>query len=265
MKRILILIAAIFFILNSSYAQSHMTIRKTDGTTISVPIAEVDSIYYEDIFTCGDILTDIDGNEYETVLIGNQCWTKTNMRAFHYSDGTEIPIIADETDWSNLGSNDRARCFYNNYVTGGNTYGVLYNFAAATNDEIYDSTSVVQGICPTGWHVPSTFEYNTLIDSLGGEAVAGGKMKEIGTTHWVDPNTGADNSSEFTALPGGFRLFNGTFHYLGEIATFWSSTEDPTNSAYAYYMTLHNDDSNANINNFHYFKKNGMSVRCIMN
>ena len=262
MNKLLIIIIASLLSLNL-IAQSHMTIRKTDGTTISVLVADVDSIYYEDIFTCGDILTDIDGNEYETVQIGNQCWTAKNLKTIHYTDGTLIPIVTDNNEWQNLGSTEKGYCFYNNYVTGGNTYGVLYNYQTATNGEVFDeiSQTPIQGICPDGWHLPNKDEYNLLIDELGGPDVAGGKMKEIGTAHWIDPNTGADNSSGFTALPGGFRLYLGSFHYLGEVATFWSSTEG--SAEIAYYMTLHNDDANAGIDDFSYYKSQGMSVRCL--
>ncbi len=261
MNKIILIIIALFIGANL-FAQSHMTIRKTDGTTISVAITEVDSIYYEDIFTCGDILTDIDGNEYGTVQIGNQCWTSESSISTHYHDGTAIPQASSSADWESLGHTGKGYCFYENNESTG---VVLYTYSAATNGVIFDTISeaTVQGVCPSGWHLPSRAEYNELIDFLGGPSVAGGKLKEIGTTNWIAPNEGADNSSGFTAFPSGFRMNTGSFYYLGEWAGFWSSSEDLQYVERAYYMVVNNEDADASIDEFHYLKNNGMAVRCL--
>lgn len=149
--------------------------------------------------------TDLDGDNYAVVTIGEQTWMAENLRY--------LPsVVGPDT-----GSEDVAGSYY--YVYGYNgtdiseakatenydTYGVLYNWSAAMNGEesSEDNPSGVQGICPAGWHLPSKAEWTELTDYLGGGSVAGGKLKEIGTTHWSSPNTGATNETGFTALPGG--------------------------------------------------------------
>ena len=122
--------------------------------------------------------------------------------------------------------------------------------------------SGVQGIYPDCWHLPSDLEWTELINYLGGESVAGGKMKETGTTHWSFPNTGATNSSGFTALPGGDRISNGDFAYLfnlGGFATFWSSTENDSSIAWNRDMSY----SGSVVHHHYNYKDHGMSVRCV--
>ena len=133
--------------------------------------------------------------------------------------------------------------------TNEDKYGKLYNWYAV-NDP--------RGIAPKGWHVPSDAEWQTLIDYLGGESIAGGQMKESGTTHWKSPNTGAVNKSGFAALPGGYRYHDG-FYYMGHHAYFLSSTEHATHSAWT--RALNYDNSEV----YRYFanKWDGYSVRCV--
>jgi uncharacterized protein (TIGR02145 family) len=149
-------------------------------------------------------MTDQDGNEYKTIVIGTQTWMAENLRTTKYRDGTAIPNITDKTAWEALTTG--AYCNYNNTTSADTiaTYGRLYNWYAATDS---------RNIAPAGWHVPTDAEWETLIYYLGGFRVAGGKMKETGTTHWISPNTGATNESGFTALPSGLRLgyIYGTF------------------------------------------------------
>ncbi len=121
--------------------------------------------------------------------------------------------------------------------------------------------SGVQGVCPTGWHLPSDAEWTQLIDSLGGESVAGGKLKETGTTHWNSPNTGATNEIGFTALPGGGRYFGGSFDGIGNYGNWWSATENSTDNAWYRYM-FYNGSNTFRLN---YFKELGFSVRCVRN
>lgn len=159
-------------------------------------------------------VTDIDGNIYQTVSIGSQVWMAENLKVTHYRNGDAIPNVVNGTSWLNLITG--AYCNYNNDANNAVVYGYFYNWYA-----VYDS----RNIAPAGWHVPSDAEWQTLIKYLGGDAVAGGKMKESGTTHWQSPNSGATNESGFSALPGNHRDYNGSFFTLGSSAYFWSSSE----------------------------------------
>ncbi len=125
----------------------------------------------------------------------------------------------------------------------------------------YVTQEGVQGICPNGWHLPTDIEWTILSDLLGGEDVAGGKMKETGTTHWYTPNTGATNSSGFNALPGGSRTNGGSFYNLGYHGYWWSSTEYSESNAWSRYLDYDNDQVGRSFNN----KAYGRSVRCLKN
>jgi len=114
-------------------------------------------------------------------------------------------------------------------------------------------------LCPTGWHVPTDVEWTTLTTYLGGESVAGGKLKEAGLAHWNSPNTGATNETGFTALPGGYRYYGGTFYGIGYYGYLWSATEVST--SYAWYRSMIYDLSYVSRN--YYNKKDGFSVRCL--
>jgi uncharacterized protein (TIGR02145 family) len=141
------------------------------------------------------------------------------------------------------------------------TYGVLYNWSAAMNGAASSTTnpSGIQGVCPTGWHLPSDAEWTELTDYLGGTTIAGGKLKETGTTHWASPNTGATNETGFTALPGGYRVNNGTFYDFGYNGNWWSATEYNATNAWYRYMIYFDSNVNRNGNN----KELGFSVRCV--
>jgi uncharacterized protein (TIGR02145 family) len=179
-----------------------------------------------------------------------------NLRVTKYRDGTAIPLDASGDPagnasgqtWSGLSTG--ARTVYAHDNANLTTYGYLYNWFAV-ND--------AKGLCPLGWHVPTDAEWTTLTDFLGGLSVAGGKMKSTGTTLWNAPNTGADNSSGFSALPGGFRRQTGAFEGVGSYAFIWSATEG--GSSIAWYRYLDSSNSNAFRNSF--FKKLGASVRCL--
>jgi uncharacterized protein (TIGR02145 family) len=201
----------------------------------------------DDLLTTG-IVTDIEGNVYPTVQIGTQTWMTANLRTTKYNDGTAIPNAPGDQVWSNYTTG--AYCWYNNDIGNKATYGALYNWFAVTDPH---------KICPTGWHIPSDAEWATLISYLGGDAAAGGKMKETGTTHWNSPNTGADNSSGFTALPSGARNMGGTFAFLGQSGFWWSST-----SKYDYEAWTRLIENNyAKINHYADFQSSGFSVRCV--
>ena len=194
------------------------------------------------------IVRDIDGNEYETVKIGRKTWMAENLKTTRYNDGTAIPLVSDEKKWAALSS--PGYCWYNNdSVSYKPTYGALYNgYTVATGK-----------LCPVNWHVPSDAEWTAMIDYLGGEIVAGYKLKETGTAYWISPNTGATNEVGYTALPGGFRHLDGLFHDFGFSGYWWTSTEYSSTRAFFRYM----DYEYSNVFRFDNLKKNGFSVRCI--
>lgn len=153
-------------------------------------------------------VTDIDGNEYPTVVIGTQEWMAENLRTSRLNDGTSIPHITDNQAW--YGADAMAMCWYNNDSAGHHwPYGRLYNAYVAE----------LLTICPAGWSLPTTQDWDLMINYLGGSEVAGGKLKDTGFVYWEPPNTGATNSSGFTGLPAGFRShLDGTFNYKGQRA-----------------------------------------------
>ncbi len=183
--------------------------------------------------------------------IGNQIWMTKNLNVSRYRNGDIIPEVQDTIQWANLTTG--AWCYYRNNPENGNTYGKLYNWYAV-NDS--------RGLAPNGWHVASYDEWSQLRAFLGGEQVAGGKLKEIGTTHWLSPNTGASNSTGFTCLPSGYRTFDGSlFRFLKTQAFFWSSSGYDNGTA-----TLSNIFySSAAIGITGIDKKYGFAVRCIKN
>ena len=194
-------------------------------------------------------VTDIDGNTYKTVTIDTQIWMVEDLKTTKYNDGTAIPLVeADNNEWSNL--TEPGYCWYNNdHETYGNTYGILYNWYAVNTGKL----------CPAGWHVPTDAEWTILTDYLGGENVAGGKLKEAGTTHWNSPNAGATNETGFSALPGGYRSDVGTFYYVGFDGYWWSATDLGMNYAWYRDMMFYNSDIRALTG----IKRNGFSVRCL--
>jgi len=226
-------------------------------------------------FQCGDTLVDTrDSNSYSTVLIGNQCWMRENL--------AYLPSVSP----SGAGSYSLPYYYVYDYqgtsVTAAKatswyqTYGVLYNWPAAMDGALSSNSvpSSVQGICPTGWHLPGDEEWKILEgevdsqygypdpswDGIGWRGTdAGGNLKETGTTNWNSANAGATNSSDFTALPGGGRFYNGSFSNSGSYAYFWSSTE--YSSAFALYRMLYN--SNADVYRSYYDRIDGFSVRCL--
>ena len=201
-----------------------------------------------------------DGNVYQTINIGNQVWMAENLK---YLPSVVGPATGSETSpYYYVYGYDGTAADNAKATENYDTYGVLYNWPAAMNGASSSTSnpSIVQGVCPTGWHLPSDAEWTELTDYLGGTSTAGGKLKEKGMTHWMTPNTGATNETGFTALPGGFLSFNGTFNLIAEIAYWWSTTQyDSPESAYS--RSLGHDS-----NSFYRHgsnKKNGHFVRCL--
>lgn len=194
-------------------------------------------------------VTDTEGNIYKTISIGTQTWMAENLKTIKYNDGTAIPLVTDGAAWAALST--PGYCWYNNdAATYKATYGALYNWYTVNTGKL----------CPTGWHVPSDSEWTILTTYLGGESVAGGKLKETGTSHWHNPNTSATNETGFTALPGGFRNLDGSFFYnVGDYGRWWSSSESST--TYAWDRGMQYD--NSNVWGFNNIKQYGFSVRCL--
>jgi len=186
-----------------------------------------------------------DGRTYNTIIIKGKEWMAENLAYLpsvspssagsytepyyyvYYYEGTDVAVAKQNANYT--------------------TYGVLYNWPAA------------KAACPPGWHLPSDEEWTALTTWLGGEEVAGGKMKETGIAHWLSPNTGATNESGFSALPGGYRGSNGYFSSITHYGSWWPSTEYSTNDAW--YSELSYYDSKLSRSNLS--KEVGFSVRCV--
>ncbi|SVC66337.1 uncharacterized protein METZ01_LOCUS319191, partial [marine metagenome] len=196
-------------------------------------------------------VTDIDGNVYEIVPIGEQMWMKENLRVTHYNDGSEIPTGYETLngEWSNLTTG--AYAVYDDDPSNGEIYGNLYNWYAVDDE---------RGVCPEGWNVPTDDDYTALSDYLGGTNVAGGKMKEEGFDHWNSPNTGATNESGFTGLPGGYRVdYDGSYNRRNYNGYFWTSTEDGNSNPWSWNLGY----NHSRLNHLSGVKRYGFSVRCI--
>ena len=191
-----------------------------------------------------------DGIIYRTVNIGDQIWMAENLRATKFIDGTDIPLVTSGKTWSDL-STPAYCCYDNDKSRYGSAYGALYNWHAVNTGKL----------CPTGWHIPSDEEWETLTDHLGGENIAGSKLKEAATTHWASTIKGvrATNESGFSALPGGTRNDNGTFNFVGRYGDWWSATEGDTYRAWLRSMIYHTRI----IYVYLVSKSIGISVRCV--
>ena len=207
------------------------------------------------IVSCSKDDTPADTN---AVIIGTQVWATKNLDVATYSDGTTIPQVTDRSAWSSLTTG--AWCYYENSTANGTTYGKLYNWYAVAGIHDNDPNTPNKVLAPTGWHVPTNAEWTILTDYLGGQSVAGGKMKATGTKLWAAPNTDATNSSGFNCLPGGQRYYDGIFAIIGVYGNWWSSSD--YNSTYAWYCILSYSGGGAG-RGFNHNKINGFSVRCL--
>lgn len=198
-------------------------------------------------FACGDVVA-YESKNYNTVQIGTQCWFKQNLNVGIRINGIQFPVndgISEKYCYDDLESN----C---------DVYGGLYPWNEMMQ---YSVTAGSRGLCPQEWHIPTDTEQTLLVNYLGGDAIAGGKMKETGTEHWLSPNSGATNASGFTALPGGCRNCTLIFNFLTYFTSFWTSTEPGAGATHAYYRTLEYNSVTAS--RYLNEKTGGLSVRCI--
>jgi uncharacterized protein (TIGR02145 family) len=207
--------------------------------------------------------TDGDGNNYPVVQIGAakgtidnldpsegksvQNWMGENLKTTKLQDGIIIPQVTENAVWGNLST--PAYCWYDNDIGNKNVYGALYNWFAVNTSKL----------CPVGWHVPTNLDWDALTTYLGGFSIAGGKLKEKGLTHWINPNYFATNETGFTALPGGARVTNNIFDAIGRSGDWWSSTESSSTYAWNYFMGHFDRDVRSSIN----MKRSGISIRCL--
>jgi len=206
--------------------------------------------------TCPSDVTDREGNRYDVITLGSQCWMKQNLRVTTLNDGTAIPVDAGGGTAGNisysgwLNTTTSAMTVYEHNASNLTTFGYLYN-QYAVNDP--------KGLCPSGWRVPTDAEWTTLTTCLGGELVAGEKMKVTGTSLWT-VNYDANNCTDFSGLPGGFRRNDGLFYFKGENAYFWSSTSAKNRALSGFTKEIRaSNDINS------YQPNVGLSVRCIKN
>jgi uncharacterized protein (TIGR02145 family) len=223
------------------------------------------------VISKGEPIKDFDGNIYQTIVIGDQVWMAENLRTTHYRNGEVIPTtkpttldISPEEKINPLVAKDlstpqsvvpdipliqlpKYQWPYNGDETNVTVYGRLYTWYAATDE---------RNICPVGWHLPTDKEWKELIEYLGGNAVAGGKLKEEGLAHWVEPNNGASNQSGFNALPAGGRNPDGSFSNQGKYGAWWTSSP-------GIYRHIEHDDPYTYRNYYYNSKIMGFSVRCI--
>lgn len=236
MKKITLLSLITFLFINNLVSQ-----------IISVKKPDIDKLT---VFSCGaSKVSDVNNNSYNTIIIGKQCWMQSNLKVSNYRNGAGILTGLSDGAWAN--TTKGAYAFYANSNANDAIYGKLYNWYAVKDGQL----------CPTGWHVPSEAEWTTLITYLGGENVAGGKMKSIGTTYWNSPNTGATNVSGFSVLPGGNRYSDGSFDFISYRAFFWTATQIDYNSKFAWGRYL--GFNFGNVDRYNNSKSFGASVRCL--
>jgi uncharacterized protein (TIGR02145 family) len=203
--------------------------------------------------------TDVDGNIYATVVIGNQEWMASNLKATRYRDGTPIALMEDAGTWASTRTGSYS--WYDNDIANKDVYGALYNWYVIQYLQVFGN---IDDICPTNFYLPSRGVFEGLADALGGSMVASGALKEAGTSHWDSPNTGATNQSGFTALPAGNRDSSGSFVAKGQSGSWWTSddTDVPDISlASSFYLDDKNTIYSSTVGSDPY--EDGLAIRCM--
>ena len=237
--------------------------------TSSITGLTINTTYYVRAYATNSIGTgygtQISFSTYTYVTICKQQWMEKNLDVTTYRDGTVIPQVTDATAWAGLTTG--AWCYYNNDPANGAIYGKMYNWYAVTGIATAESaTPTLQQIAarkqlaPPGWHIPTKAEWTTLSTSLGGDVVAGEKMKLDVDTYWGYPQTASTNSSGFSALPGGIRDKSGSWRSVRDAGSWWSATQDGGTDA-AWFRTL--NSSNGNLTPTLNYSQQGLSVRCV--
>jgi uncharacterized protein (TIGR02145 family) len=251
MKKIISLVFAMVITVCILQAQNDtMYVMHNGNVVFFSKVSLVDSvIFYKPKNIVIAAVTDIDGNGYDTVRIGNQTWLKQNLKTTRYRNGDIIGTTSPVTKNISGESTPKYQWAYNGNEDTSAVYGMLYTWYAVSDGRM---------VCPTGWHVSTQDEWSTLITFLTSNSLTGGKLKEAGTDHWDDPNTNATNETGFTGLPGGERSTN-EFRYLGINTHFWTATADNATSSWTY---------NLGYNSGQIYGSNspnwvGFSVRCV--
>ncbi len=223
------------------------SIKASAFDTVQVGVQGVDAGVLQACLDIFGTVSDIEGNIYPTVLIGNHWWMAENLRTATYANGEPIVNVTVNNTWSQLTSG--AWCHYENNTASDAIYGKLYNWYTTVDP---------RGLCPSGWHVPTDAEWTVLQTYLGGNIVAGGKLKA--TTGWNAPNGEATNESGFSGLSGGLRSYdNGAFSAVGGNGCWWSSTESSSTSAWSRLLNY----NAGNASRYGTNKRYGLSVRCL--
>jgi uncharacterized protein (TIGR02145 family) len=222
------------------------------SSTVSINViynGTSDALFNSDL-TYGT-MTDIDGNSYQTITIGDRIWMAENLRTTKYRNGETIPNVTINSEWVALSSDAYSSYENQEDIDAIATHGLLYNWFAVSDN---------RNIAPEGWHVATKSEWEAMINNLGGSGIAGGKIKEAGNNHWNSPNSGATNNSGLTALPSGRREYtDGSFINSGFNGFWWTSSA--YNPDYSWYFQLNYDTENIIAANFH--KQYGFSIRCV--
>lgn len=223
-----------------------MKTKKLLSLSVSLVLVLITSLFIScDKEENDNTVTDIDGNTYKTVTIGNQIWMAENLRTTTFNDGTPMSQVEDRTTWADLTT--EAYCWYNNdEATFGETYGALYNYYAVDSRKL----------CPDGWRVASPTEWNTLRDYLadnGHKENEGTALKSI--NGWENDGSGTDDYG-FKAIPGGSRAYS--FEYMGRFSYWWAHGEWSGHIIAKYLV-----DQRSDISQIGTVKAAGYSVRCI--
>ncbi len=224
-------------------------------TKVNYITVNIGDIIFNPNLSYGSV-TDIDGNNYRTIQIGNQLWMAENLKTTRFNDGTDIPLVINGITWTQLTT--PAYGWYDNYKEKYEAaFGALYNGYVI---DIMSNGN--KNVCPVDWHVPTDDDWTSLTTFLGGEDIAAEKLKETGNTHWTGPDAGGTNESGFTALPGGTHsnsYYEGLFTGIGLVGQWWSSTNYDLIPP-LWYRAM---DSGSTLIRDNVNKKLGISVRCI--
>ena len=236
-------------------AQTVMNIHQSNGSVLQLPLNTIDSITYtisSSGIQYGNGVTDIDGNSYQTVIIGNQEWMAENLRTTKYADGTAIPNVNDGNQWGNLDTG--AWCNYENSSLNGATYGKLYNWYAVDDS---------RNVCPTGWHVPTDAEWTVLTDYLAanGHFLMEGRALKA-TSGWNGLGGNGTDDYGWLGLPGGNRSIDGRFYRIGHFGYWWSSLEYSTHNG-SYVLCRYLSWGDRGVDSSSPNKESGLSVRCL--